>query len=88
MKIETAQQITSQTHLSVLSTILQFSVKFPAISQGILRNLIFLSNERYTSNGKLPGNGLNITLVRIGRKLLIDEVRFFQWIEAQQSSAR
>lgn len=84
MKIETTQQITSQTHAPVLSTIRQFSEKYPAFSQGSLRNLIHLSSERYSSKGKIPANGLNIALIRIGRKLLINEVRFFQWIEEQQ----
>jgi len=83
MKIETAQQITSQTHLPVLSTIRQFSEKYPAFSQGSLRNLIHLSTERYSSKGKIPSNGLAIALVRIGRKLLIDEPKFFEWIEKQ-----
>ncbi len=83
MKIETAQQITSQTHAPVLSTIRQFSEKYPAFSQGSLRNLIHLSTERYSSKGKIPSNGLAIALVRIGRKLLIDEPKFFEWIEKQ-----
>jgi len=84
MKIETAQQTTSQTYAPVLSTIRQFSERYPAFSQGSLRNLIHLSSERYSSKGKIPANGLNIALIRIGRKLLINEVRFFQWIEEQQ----
>jgi hypothetical protein len=84
MKIETTQQVTSQTHAPVLSTIRQFSERYPAFSQGSLRNLIHLSSERYSSKGKIPANGLSIALIRIGRKLLINEVRFFQWIEEQQ----
>ena len=83
MKIETAQQITSQTHVPILSTIRQFSERYPAFSQGSLRNLIHLSSERYSSKGKIPANGLNIALIRIGRKLLIDESKFFEWIELQ-----
>ena len=83
MKIETTQQVTSQTHVPVLSTIRQFSEKYPAFSQGSLRNLIHLSTERYSSKGKIPSNGLDIALVRIGRKLLIDESKFFKWIELQ-----
>lgn len=67
-----------------LSTVRQFSEKYPAFSQGSLRNLIFLADERHTSKGKIPGNGLDMALVRIGRKLLIDEAKFFQWIEQQQ----
>ena len=87
MKIETAQQITSQTHLPVLSTIRQFSEKYPAFSQGSLRNLIHLSTERYSSKGKIPSNGLAIALVRIGRKIRLDVYRFFEWIELQNQKA-
>ena len=83
MKIETEQQITPQSHVPVLSTIRQFSEKHPAFSQGSLRNLIHFSTERYSSKGKIPGNGLDIALVRIGRKLLIDESKFFEWVELQ-----
>ena len=68
----------------ILLSVRQFSDKHPAFSQGSLRNLIFLAEDRNTSNGVIHGNGLDVALVRIGRKLLIDEVRFFQWIEGQQ----
>lgn len=71
-----------------LSTVRQFSEKHPAFSQGSLRNLIFLADERKTSKGRIPGNGLSIALVRIGRKLLIDESRFFEWVEQQQKGAK
>jgi len=87
MIIETTQQVTSQTHVPVLSTIRQFSEKYPAFSQGSLRNLIHLSTERYSSKGKIPGNGLAVALVRIGRKRLIDDVRFFEWVELQNQKA-
>lgn len=71
-----------------LSTVRQFSEKFPAFSQGSIRNLIFLASQRHTSKGKIPGNGLDMALVRIGRKLLIDEAKFFDWIEKLQAAAR
>ena len=69
-----------------LSTVRQFSEKYPAFTQGSIRNLVHLSSQRYTSRGKIPGNGLDIALVRIGRKLLIDEAMFFEWIEMQQAA--
>lgn len=72
------------TQTRALFTVRQFSEKYPAFSQGSLRNLIFLASERKSSMGNIPGNGLHIALVRVGRKLLIDEARFFQWIEQQQ----
>ena len=71
-----------------LSTVRQFSEKYPAFPQGGLRNLIFLAESRKTSKGVIPGNGLSGALVRIGRKVLIDEAKFFEWIEGQQGSAK
>lgn len=72
----------------ILLTVRQFSDKHPAFTQGSLRNLIFLSDNRKTSHGTIQGNGLNIALVRIGRKLLIDETKFFHWIDEQQGGAK
>lgn len=69
---------------AALSTVRQFSEKYPAFSQGSLRNLIFLASTRHTSKGNIPGNGLDVALVRLGRKLLIDEIKFFQWVDNQQ----
>ncbi len=77
------QNTTVVSQIRALSTVRQFSEKYPAFSQGSLRNLIYLSTERYSSKGKISGNGLDIALVRIGRKLLIDESKFFKWIELQ-----
>ncbi|SEF42737.1 hypothetical protein [Nitrosomonas ureae] len=71
-----------------LLSVRQFSDKHPAFTQGSLRNLIFLSDNRTTSRGTIQGNGLNVALVRIGRKLLIDEAKFFQWIDQQQGGAK
>ena len=71
-----------------LLTVRQFSDKHPAFTQGAIRNLIFLAESRKTSRGVIPGNGLNIALVRIGRKLLIEESKFFQWIDEQQGISK
>lgn len=67
-----------------LLTVRQCSDKHPAFTQGAIRNLVFLAENRKTSKGTIKGNGLDIALVRIGRKLLIDEAKFFEWIDAQQ----
>lgn len=88
MQTETTQAIQAaypdlSPQARTLSTVRQFSEKHPAFSQGSLRNLIFLASERHTSKGKIPGNGLNTALVRIGRKLLINEAAFFAWIDEQ-----
>lgn len=74
----------SLPQLPVLLTVRQFADKHPAFPQGSLRNLIFLAESRNTSKGKIAGNGLDVALVRVGRKVLIDEAKFFNWIDAQQ----
>ena len=81
-------QTTENTQPRTLHTVRQFSDKHPAFPQGSLRNLIFLAESRKTSKGTIQGNGLDVALVRIGRKLLIDEAKFFQWIEQQQKGGK
>ncbi|SNX60694.1 hypothetical protein SAMN06296273_2164 [Nitrosomonas ureae] len=74
--------------IPILLSVRQFADKHSAFSQGSLRNLIFLSQNRNTSRGIIPGNGLDVALIRIGRKLLIDEAKFFQWIDEQQETGK
>jgi hypothetical protein len=57
-------------------TVQQFVDKHAAFTVGGIRSLIF--NEH--SNG-LAESG---AIVRIGRKILIDEVKFFDWISSGQ----
>ena len=70
----------------VLKTVEQFSYDNPAFTQASLRNLIFKAAVRQTSIGTIKGNGLIETGVikRIGRKVLIDEIKFYQWVDLQQ----
>lgn len=56
-------------------TVNQFSEKHPAFTRGGLRALIFNEN----SNGLAKFGAI----VRIGRKVLIDEGKFFGWVVAQ-----
>ena len=70
-----------------LFTVRQFAERRPAWSAPALRNLILNAEDRLTSRGeRIPGNGLAEAgaIVRIGRRVLIDEGRFFGWIAAQQ----
>ena len=66
-------------------TVEQFSNDNPAFSPSALRNLIFKAQSRLSSIGVIDGNGLIQAgaILRVGRKLLINEDRFYQWIEAQ-----
>lgn len=92
MQTETTQAIQAAypatlTPPPVLLTVRQFAERHPAFQQGSLRNLIFLAESRKTSKGAIQGNGLDVALVRIGSKVLIDEAKFFAWIDAQQVAA-
>lgn len=70
----------------VLKTVEQFSSDNPAFSQASLRNLIFKAQARHSSKGLVKGNGLIEAgvLKRLGRKVLIDEIKFYQWVDLQQ----
>ena len=63
-----------------LLTVEQFAIKHPNWSQGALRNLVFLSEDRLDAKKPSKANGMKSCLVRIGRKLLIDEDKFFEWV--------
>jgi len=78
----------NETITRTLLTVRQFSERHPAFSQGALRNLIFFADDRKTSKGNMPGNGLSVALFRIGCKVLIDEARFFTWIDQQQDGGK
>jgi hypothetical protein len=64
--------------MTTLSTVNQFTEKQPAFTTGGLRSLIFNEHQ----NG-LAKSG---AIVRIGRKVLINEEKFFSWIESQNKA--
>lgn len=57
-------------------TVRQLSEKYPAFPQGGVRHLIFHENT----------NGFNSVIIRIGRKVLIDEESFLIWIGNQSKA--
>lgn len=61
----------------ILLTVSQFAEKHPFVTQGGLRFQIFKAKE----------NGLEKSgaLVRLGRRVLIDEAKYFYWIENHQN---
>lgn len=70
-----------------LFTVEQFSERHLAWTQAALRNLILNAADRMNSRGeRISGNGLAETgaIVRVGRRVLIDENAFFRWIVLQQ----
>lgn len=68
-----------------IHTTKQFSAKYPAFTEASLRNLIFKAEPRRSTKGEICGNGLIEAgaILRIGRKVLIDEDRFFEWVRRQ-----
>ena len=71
-------------------TVEQFSQDNPYFTSSALRNLIFKAEERHSSKGKIASNGLKEigAIIRIGRKVLINESKFYAWIEAQNAEAQ
>jgi hypothetical protein len=64
--------------ISSLLTVKQFSDKHPAFPEGGLRHRIFYAKE----------NGLSVSgaLVRNGRRVLIDEEVFFDWLKGRSAA--
>lgn len=62
-----------------LHTVAQMAARQPAFSQASLRHWIFHADE----NG-LAKSG---ALIRLGRKILIDEARFLAWVRSHSLSA-
>lgn len=77
----------SPTHqiAPLLYTVKQFPHAHPAFTESALRNLIFNAGPRYTSKGEIPGNGLIEcgAIIRLGRKILIDERAFLEWVRGK-----
>jgi len=70
-----------------LFTVEQFANRQPAFTEPSLRNLIFKAEPRQSGKGVIPGNGLIEcgAIARLGRKVLIDEARFLDWIRDQSA---
>ncbi|SCX98249.1 hypothetical protein SAMN05216308_102260 [Nitrosospira sp. Nsp13] len=69
----------------VMLTVEQFSSKHPCFTKGSIRSLIFYARNRESSNGRISGNGLENALVRVGRRVLINEELFFSWLDTQSN---
>ncbi len=74
------QQIEAVQTAIIFSTVNQFTDKHQAFTKGGIRALIFNENQ----NG-LAESG---AIVRMGRKVLINESKFFAWIEGQNQRGK
>lgn len=74
-----------------LFTVEQMSARRPPWTGPALRNLVLNAKDRLNSRGeRIPGNGLAEAgaIVRVGRRVLIDEQAFFRWIAQCQQKPR
>lgn len=69
-----------------LLPIKQLCAKYP-FTEPSIRWHIFCSKSRESSRGTIPGNGLARAIVRVGRRILIDEERFFDWLLEQDAAS-
>lgn len=70
-------------------TVYQLSQKYPAFSENSIRALIYASKPRLRAKSKngeeyVPGNGLALAIRKVGRRVLIDEQAFSEWINVQK----
>jgi hypothetical protein len=56
-----------------LLTVKLLAQKYPWLTEAGLRHFLFYKNK----------NGLNKAVRKMGRRVLIDETAFFEWIESQ-----
>ena len=71
-------RILNETAWHGLLTVKQFAKKHPAFSEAALRSFIFQAGS------VVKPNGFEVAVRRVGRRVLIDEKTFFEWIEAQR----
>lgn len=70
-----------------LFTVKQFAERNPAFSESALWNIRFKSKPRLCSKGPVETNGAESAFVTVGRKVLVDEQAFFDWVKAQNETA-
>ncbi len=99
MRNPTQQQQISESSLSIkaaypdlpppppIFTLKQFVVRNPPFTEAALRNIRFKSKDRQSSKGPVKTNGAASAFITVGRKVLIDEQAFFDWVRKQSLGA-
>ena len=83
------QQETSENHFTKrpqrrLSTLTKFAERYSDFTTlSAITNQVFKAESRHSTKGEIPGNGMleHGVIVRIGRRVLIDEAAFFEWVD-------
>ena len=69
-------------------TVKQFADQYPAFSEASLRYLIFESKPRKSTTGEVAGNGMDVALRRVGRRIYIVPQAFFAWVDTINGKGR
>lgn len=87
-QINPATQDAPPRRLYTLKNFAERHVSF--LTLAALTNQVFKASERHSSKGVIPGNGMSElgAIVRINGRVLIDEDRYFLWIDATQEGGR
>ena len=67
----------------LLLTVRRFAQRHPAFTQGALRWMIFRARSPIATEREAA---LNAAIVRLGRRVYIDEEKFFAWVGEQGAS--
>lgn len=70
----------SPQNVPALFTVRQFAAKHAAFTEGSLRWLIFKAGSPEIDVDHEHNSALNDALVHVGRRVLIDEQLFFEWL--------
>jgi hypothetical protein len=73
-----------------LYTVNQYPDVQPGFTEAALRSLIFNARPRKSSKGVVPGNGLVAcgAILRVGKKVLIDDQKFIEWVRKQSQGVK
>lgn len=90
VKKEETEMNVKHTETPHLFTLVKFAEKhanFTTLSA--ITNQVFKAQPRYSSNGEISGNGMLDygVIVRCGRRVLINEEAYFNWLGAQQKGS-
>jgi len=96
MQTQTAQQIESGRTPATfteppprrLYTLLNFAERHSGfITLAAVTNQVFKAKARHSTKGVIPGNGMEEAgaIVRLAGRVLIDEDRYFAWVDSQQT---
>lgn len=70
--------------LSPILTLQQLSQKYPAFGVNTLRWFVYCSVHRASSKGEIRGNGFAECMIRVGRRIYINEMKFLNWLYEQK----